>query len=103
MSKAYLAEGNTKSVTIDGQKVTLQKFSYAQQKELTALIDEDKKTDSMDKFIISSIKGWDLVDEAGSALPISVESINKLAGDFVTKLVQECTNFNSITPDEQKN
>ena len=103
MSKNYLAEGNTKEVTIEGQKIVLKKFSYSVQKQIMELSDADKKNDSMDFFLLSSLKSWSLTCEDGSPLPLTGESLNVLSADFVTVLIKACTEFNNVASEEQKN
>jgi len=59
--------------------------------------------ESMDKFLLYSIASWDLVSASGDALPVNAETLNGLAGDFVTELIKFATALNVVTVDEVKN
>jgi len=101
MSKLYLSQ--TKEIEIDGEKVTLCSYSYALQKQITALTTKDNATDAIDLFLESSIKDWTLTDEAGVKLAINRDVLNSLAGSFINKILTEATSFNNLNIGEVKN
>jgi len=103
MSKSYLAAGNTKTITIQGEEVVIQKFSYATQKRIATLSQGEDTNASIDAFLLASIQSWTLKDEGDQPLAIVIENINLLASEFITELVKACTDYNNISETEVKN
>jgi len=103
MSQGYLADGNTKEVTIQGQKVVIQKVSYDTQKSIADMTKDGTTASSIDTFLIKSIKSWDLVDESSVPLPVTIENFNRLTAEFANDVIKACTEFNNLGVDEAKN
>lgn len=100
MSKTYL--GQTKVIEVDGEKVTLGSYSYAIQKQITKLAQDDS-LGAIDTFLENTIKEWSLTDDKGEKLSINRVTLDTLAGSFVQKILQEAITFNNLNPAEIKN
>ena len=101
MTKSYLLK--EKEISIDGESVVIQSYSYSVQKKITELTQKEDMSGSMDLFLISSLKSWSLTDSDGKTLPITKEILDSLAGSFVQQILKEATEFNGLNPAEIKN
>lgn len=101
MSKSYLADGLTKDIVIDGETITIKKFSYGTQKKIMVLVDT-KSPDTMDVGLEESIIKWTLTDNDNNALTINRDTFDKLTAEFVEKIYTALFAFNNIKPAELK-
>jgi len=101
MTKSYL--GRTKEVIIDDEKITIGTYTHSTQLKISDLTNEGKVGESIDLFLVNTIKSWTLVDEAGVIFPITAETLASLSGPFVDKITKECVAFNGLNPSEVKN
>lgn len=56
-----------------------------------------------DLMLVGCLQGWDLVDEEGQSLPITVEAVHGLEPpELVEEMISYCLRINGVTVDERK-
>lgn len=101
MGKSYLAGSTTKDITIDGETITIKKFSYGTQKKIMSY-SQTQATSAVDIGLEESIVSWTLTDDNNEKLPTTKETFNKLTASFIDKLYKEIFDFNDIKAEEIK-
>ena len=99
MSKLF-ADLYTKTINIEGEKLTIQKLSLKDQMDAGKLLETDMMQGSL-AMIKASLKKW--VDEDGKSVSITEENITRLRADIVLKLSEEITKYNNLEKDKEKN
>lgn len=72
--------------------------------EINRRYDESKSDTEFQKLLMfHSIKSWDLKDESGNVLELSLDNfVNKLSAVHYTRLLLECKDINGISENEKK-
>ncbi len=100
--------------TIMGHKVTLRTWTYGMKQQalreattwtrdasgLQPDVDPWRLNDIM---LTQCITEWDLTDEAGEPLPVTIESLHDIEPpELVEAMIAECQHINGVTGEERK-
>lgn len=113
----YLRKQSAQEVTILGRKMTIEKPSFGENRKIinqSMKFDMETKHPEIDASLlgtlraISILKDWDLTDESGKKLPITLDTFdNVLDPEFASMLVDELgrieeNGFTHLSEDEKK-
>lgn len=114
MSKPWLKKNNEKVIEVMGAKIWLKPLTFGEArkaiKEATRInmVTRQAEVDPSLLAVLRAlyqIKDWELTDEEGNKLPITLETIdNVLDEHFVSEMIQKITELdnNGVTEDEKK-
>ncbi|AGE61014.1 hypothetical protein FINN_21 [Bacillus phage Finn] len=113
----YLRKQSSQEITVLGRKITIEKPSFGENRKIinqSMKFNMETKQPEIDASLlgvlraISIIKDWDLTDESGKKLPISLDTFdNVLDPDFASMMVDELgkieeNGYSQLSEEEKK-
>jgi len=100
---SIFAEDYTREVKVEDVTITIKKLSLKDQMEAAKKFNDGNEAAGSVDLLFKSIVKWDAKDKEDKVLPINVETIGKMRGDFAIQITEAITDFNSIKEPEAKN
>lgn len=112
-NKPWLKKKDTKVVEVMGAKITIKKLTFGEsRKAVSGAIKYNPytKQNEIDQTLagilrsVAMIEDWELTDENGNKLPITVETMDSLDEEFTSELLQVINeeDDNEVTDQEKK-
>jgi hypothetical protein len=111
--KPWLKKQETYKLNVMGATIEIRKLTFGEAKQLQKFYMGENGVKEIDlieyqlKRLFKSIVDWDLTDEEGNKLPITLETLENLDEGFVSELIQAFWDFseknNHISEAKKKN